>query len=303
MREIYHRADELLANSQNRETLKRLRNCARHVFDAKLKQESHTAETRFVYAMDETGALLRRAHRVAVTDSTVLITGETGTGKELLARLIREWSGRAGAFVAINCRSLTELLIESRLFGHVMGSFPDALQDQKGAVREATGGTLFLDEVAELSKTNQGKLLRLIERGEIHSIGASLPERVNVRIITATNLNLKEEVAGGRFRDDLFYRLQTFQLEIPPLRERPGDITAIAQHFIEDACQRHRKRVTFTPESMEAARRLPIRGNARELRSIIERILLTATDGALISADEVRTAALHMTQSSELAHD
>jgi DNA-binding NtrC family response regulator len=253
--------------------------------------------------MEETGALLRRALRVAVTDSTVLITGETGTGKEVLARLIHQWSGRAGAFVPINCRALTDLLSESQLFGHMKGSYHDALQDQRGAAREAAGGTLFMDEVAELSRTNQGKLLRLIERGEIHTIGASMPERINVRIIAVTSRKLRDEVEGGRFRDDLFYRLQTFQLDIPPLRERVDDIAAIARHFIEDACLRHRKRVQFTPDSMAVIARLPLPGNARELRSLIERVLLGAADGALISADAVQAVALEMAQQLEVAHD
>jgi transcriptional regulator with PAS, ATPase and Fis domain len=304
MREVYRRADERLSDSHDVATLTRLREAARRLFDTRLKRNTQAAgETRFVYAEEETGALLRRALRVAVTDSTVLITGETGTGKEAIARLIHEWSGRAGAFVALNCRALTDTLSDSQLFGHVKGSFTDALQDQKGAVREAAGGTLFLDEIAELSKTNQGKLLRLIERGEIYTIGASTPEHINVRIICATSGNLKAFVEQGRFRDDLFYRLQTFQLDIPALRERPGDIAAIARHFIEDASLRYGKRVRFAPESMEAIGRLPLHGNARELRSIIERILLTATDGELISADAVRKVALQMARQPEFAHD
>ena len=135
--------------------------------------------------------------------------------------------------MAINCAALTDTLIESQLFGHKKGSFTDAIQDYPGAVREAAGGTLLLDEVGELSKTNQGKLLRLIERGEIHPIGATAPEYINARIIAATNRYLKEQVAQGNFRDDLFYRLQTFHLHIPPLRERVEDIPAIAAHFIE----------------------------------------------------------------------
>jgi transcriptional regulator with PAS, ATPase and Fis domain len=188
------------------------------------------------------------------------------------------------------------MLIESQLFGHRKGSFTDALRDHPGAVREAAGGSLFLDEVGELSRTNQGKLLRLIERGEIHTIGAPLPERIDVRIIAATNRDLKEEVARGRFRDDLFYRLQTFHVEIPPLRERTDDIVAIAQHFIEDACRRYNKRVKFTRASVEAMQRLSLKGNARELRILIERTVLMAADGAEISADAVKTVELRLTQ-------
>jgi transcriptional regulator with PAS, ATPase and Fis domain len=158
-----------------------------------------------------------------------------------------------------------------------------------------------LDEVGELSKTNQGKLLRLIERGEIHPIGATAPEQVNARIVAATNRNLKEQVAQGNFRDDLFYRLQTFHLNIPPLRERVEDIPAIAAYFIEDARTRHHKRVTFTPASLEAMRRLPLRGNVRELRALIERTFLEAADGAQISADAVELLALRQTRKAGLA--
>jgi transcriptional regulator with PAS, ATPase and Fis domain len=193
-------------------------------------------------------------------------------------------------------------LIESQLFGHKKGSFTDAVQDYPGAVREAAGGTLLLDEVAELSRPNQVKLLRLIERGEIHSIGATMPEHINVRIIASTNRNLKELVAQGQFRDDLFYRLQTFHLEIPPLRERTEDIPVIAAHFIAEACHRHHKRVTFSPASLEIMRRLPLMGNARELRILIERTLLRAIDGTEISAAAVETIALRQTRKAGFAN-
>jgi transcriptional regulator with PAS, ATPase and Fis domain len=214
----------------------------------------------------------------------------------VLARLIHEWSGRPGRFVAVNCAALTDTLIESQLFGHKKGSFTDAIADYPGAVREASGGTLLLDEVGELNKANQGKLLRLIERGEVHPIGATAPEHVNVRIVAATNRNLKEQMAGGQFRDDLFYRLQTFHLNIPPLRARPADISAIATHFIADAAARHHKRVTFTTAALEAMRRLPLSGNVRELRSLIERTFIESADGAEISAGAIETIALRQTR-------
>jgi transcriptional regulator with PAS, ATPase and Fis domain len=302
VREIYCRADELLSGSQHTETIARLRACARHVVAVMGERAVKAATANFVYASEKTEALLQQARRVATIDRPVLITGETGTGKEVLARLVHEWSGRGGRFVAINCAALTDTLIESQLFGHKKGSFTDAVQDYPGAVREAAGGTLLLDEVAELSRPNQVKLLRLIERGEIHSIGATAPEHVNARIIASTNRNLKELVAQGQFRDDLFYRLQTFHLEIPPLRERTEDIPAIAEHFIAEACQRHHKRVRFSPASLEAMRRLPLMGNARELRILIERTLLKALDGAEISADAVETVAIRQTQKAGFAN-
>jgi transcriptional regulator with PAS, ATPase and Fis domain len=302
VREVYCRADELLSSSQHTETIARLRACARDVVAVIRERAAKEATGNFVYASEKTEALLQQARRVATIDRPVLITGETGTGKEVLSRLIHEWSGRGGRFVAINCAALTDTLIESQLFGHKKGSFTDAVQDYPGAVREAAGGTLLLDEVAELSRPNQVKLLRLIERGEIHSIGATTPEHVNARIIASTNRNLRELVAQGQFRDDLFYRLQTFHLEIAPLRERAEDIPAIAEHFIREACQRHHKRVTFSPASLEAMRQLPLTGNARELRILIERTLLKAIDGAEISAEAVETVAIRQTQKAGFAN-
>jgi DNA-binding NtrC family response regulator/predicted negative regulator of RcsB-dependent stress response len=298
--ETYSWADGLLSGTQHSETITRLRECARHVIEA--RQAGATQATNFVYAAEETAAILRQAQRIAMTDGAVLLTGETGTGKEVLANLIHEWSGRPGNFVSINCAALTDMLIESQLFGHKKGSFAEAIEDYPGAVREAAGGTLLLDEVGELSKTNQGKLLRLIERGEIHPIGAATPEHINVRIIAATNSNLKEQVAQGKFRDDLFYRLQTFHVNVPPLRERTADIPAIAAHFIEDAISRHNKRITFTPAGLEAMRQLPLPGNVRELHALIERTFVEASEGAQISADAVELIALRRTRKAGLAN-
>jgi transcriptional regulator with GAF, ATPase, and Fis domain len=306
MQSIYNRADELLTHSTDRATLSRLRLCARQVVSARqaraimqggLADRPHN----FIYASEQAAALLRDAHRVASTNSPVLITGETGTGKELLARLIHEWSGRSGQFVAINCVALTETLIESQLFGHRKGSFTDAITDYPGVVCQARGGTLFLDEIGELSTGNQIKLLRLVERCEIHSIGAEEPEQVDVRIVAATNCNLKDDVARGLFRNDLFYRLQTFHLEIPPLRERPDDIPVLAGHFIKEAFARHDQRVTFTPEAIEVMRRLVLRGNARELRSLIERTVLIAPQGTTVTQEAVETLVVRQIQTAGLA--
>jgi transcriptional regulator with PAS, ATPase and Fis domain len=300
-RVIYQRADQMLADSQHHEILARLRSCARRIISTEQAQVKEFSTPNFVYISEQTAAILRDAHRIASAQSAVLITGETGTGKEVLAHLIHEWSERNGEFVAINCAALPDNLIESQLFGHRRGSFTDAIADYPGAVREATGGTLFLDEIGELSQSHQAKLLRLIENGEIHTIGAPTPERVDVRIITATNRNLKEQVAQRHFRDDLLYRLNTFHLEIPPLRERTEDIPVIAEHFIKEMLERHRKRVTFTPEAIAAMRLLPLRGNVRELRSLIERTVLTATDGMTITAEAVETVTLRETQHAGFA--
>jgi DNA-binding NtrC family response regulator len=307
MQSIYNRADELLTNSTDRATLSRMRSCARQVLSARqsraiiaqdgVADRSHA----FIYASQQIASLLHDAHRVARTSSPVLITGETGTGKELLARLIHEWSGRSGQFVAINCVTLTETLIESQLFGHRKGSFTDAVTDYPGAVCQARGGTLFLDEIGELSTGNQTKLLRLVESCEIHSIGAQEPEQVDVRIVAATNCNLKDDVARGLFRDDLFYRLQTFHLEIPPLRERSDDIPVLAEHFMKEAFARHGQRVTFTAEAIEAMQQLLLRGNARELRSLIERTVLIAPQGATITREAVETLVVRQIQTAGLA--
>ena len=296
LRTIYERADQLLSNSQHSKTLSRLRACARHIFYSALSSAKEFGASNFIYASEQAAALLCDAHRIAATHAAVLITGETGTGKELLARLLHEWSGRAGDFVPINCSALTDTLIESQLFGHLKGSFTDAILDHPGAVRQAAGGTLLLDEIGELSVGNQAKILRLIELGEIHTVGAPIPEIVDVRIIAATNRNLKEQVKKGRFRRDLLYRLQTFHLDIPPLRERPEDIIILAEHFIREILDQYSRQVTFTPKAIEAMRQLLLKGNVRELRSLNERTILTAPDGATITTEAIETIALRQTQ-------
>jgi transcriptional regulator with PAS, ATPase and Fis domain len=300
MTSLYERTDQLLANSQNPETIARLRASARRVLEAGRAHIKESVPPSFIYADEQSAELLRAANRIASTQGTVLITGEPGTGKELLARMIHEWSGRAGQFIAINCAAITETLLESILFGHRKGSFTEAVHDNVGMVRQAAGGTLFLDEIAELSPGSQGKLLRLIENGEAHTIGAPAPERVDVRIIAATTRNLKEQVAQKQFREDLLYRLNTFQLEIPPLRKRPEDISALALSFAEELTEHHNRRVRFTPEAIEAMRCLPLRGNARELHSLIERTVLTAVEGTEITREAVEVIAARQTNEASL---
>lgn len=300
MTALYERADGLLASTQNSETLARLRSCVRRALDAGRARGREAATPNFIYADEQTAELLRSAHYIASTQATALITGETGTGKELLARMIHEWSGRAGRFMIINCTAVTETLFESILFGHRKGSFAEAFKDSAGVVRQAAGGTLFLDEIAELSLANQGKLLRLIEHGETHAIGEPVPERVDVRFIAATSCHLQERVAQKRFRADLLYRLNAFSLEIPPLRKRPEDISALAAHFVKEFAEQHNRRVSFTPEALEAMRRLPLKGNVRELRSLIERIVLTATEGMKITREAVEVLAARQTNNAAL---
>lgn len=301
MSSVYQRAEQFLAHSQDQETLRRLDACARRVLNAQWQDIAEFNASNFVYASKQSATLLRQAHRVATTSATALITGETGTGKELLAHLIHTWSSRSGQFVPLNCGALTDSLLESLLFGHKKGSFTDAVQDHPGAVRQAAGGTLFLDEIAELSAANQGKLLRLIESGEIHTIGSPLPEQIDVRILAATNRDLRQMITRRLFREDLFYRLQTFQLEIPPLRERPEDIPVLAEHFIKEALAQYGKDIRFPPETLSAMCSLPLQGNARELRTLIERTLLAADDGSLITPQAVEIVSLRQTQRAGFA--
>ncbi|HEX8650057.1 MAG TPA: sigma 54-interacting transcriptional regulator [Pyrinomonadaceae bacterium] len=292
MRAIYERTDQLLSDFQDTGTLTRLRTAARQVLGAERAGARAFALPTFIYATEQMAGLLREAHRVAPTDHTVLISGETGTGKELLGHMIHEWSGRAGEFVVVSCAALTDGLIDSELFGHRRRSFSAADEDLPGVVEQAEGGTLFLDGIADLSLNGQGKLLRVIEHGEIHRIGAPRPERLDVRIIAATNRKLKEEVERGRFREELFYRLQTFNIEIPPLRERVEDIRVISEHLIKEVNERYGTRVAFTPEAMEAIKHLPLKGNVLELRSLIERTMLTVDASATVGAESIARVAL-----------
>ncbi|HYX42552.1 MAG TPA: sigma-54 factor interaction domain-containing protein, partial [Pyrinomonadaceae bacterium] len=198
---LYLRADDCLASTQDAELHARLRACARQLLDASPALTAPAASApSFIYAAEKSAQLLHEARCVARTGGIVLLSGETGTGKEVLARLIHEWSGRRGPFVAINCAALCATLVESQLFGHRKGSFTGATEDYAGAARAAEGGTLFLDEIGELSLANQAKLLRLIEQGEVYALGSALPEQIDVRIIAATNHDLRRQVEHKLFR-------------------------------------------------------------------------------------------------------
>jgi transcriptional regulator with PAS, ATPase and Fis domain len=216
----------------------------------------------------------------ARSDAKVLITGETGVGKEVVARLIHQRSARASAqLVTINCAGLPDSLLESELFGHVRGSFTGAYRDKPGLLEMAANGTLFLDEVGEMSIRMQTVLLRFLETGEIQRVGAARSHtRVNVRIITATNRDLQSHIASGAFREDLYFRLNVIRLCIPPLRDRPEDISALVDHFLEVYSRQHhvpRPQLTTAAMTLLVAYRWP--GNVRELKNVIERIILKAT--------------------------
>lgn len=227
------------------------------------------------------------AQKVSGTDVPVLLTGETGTGKEVFAQAIHYSSKRARQnFVAVNCSSFSKELLESEMFGHKAGSFTGALKDKKGLFEEANNGTIFLDEIGEMAFELQVKLLRILETGEYIKIGDTKPTRVNVRIIAATNRNLSQEIVAGRFREDLFYRLSVFQIHLPPLRERAGDIRLLAKAFIKSfAEQLARPVVEIAPAFLEALDSQPWKGNIRELRNVIERSMIVCESGHLDIAD------------------
>jgi DNA-binding NtrC family response regulator len=231
---------------------------------------------------------------VGPSDANVLITGENGTGKEVVARTLHALSARASKpMVAVNAGALAEGTFESELFGHVRGAYTDAKTDRVGRFELADGGTLFLDEIANVPVNLQPKLLRVIETGEFERVGSSQTRRVDVRVLSATNANLKEEAGTGRFRQDLFFRLNTVEIHLPPLRERPEDIAALAEHFLRRHAQRYRKPLrSFEPAALEAMRAYAWPGNVRELDHVVQRAVLLAR------ADEVKPLDLSLQAAS-----
>jgi two-component system response regulator PilR (NtrC family) len=218
---------------------------------------------------------------VAPQSSRVLITGESGTGKELVARAIHENSARSQApFVTINCGAFPETLLESELFGYMKGAFTGANENRQGLFQAAHGGTLFMDEIGNMSLTMQVKLYRVLQEGKVRPLGSTAETDVDVRVIAATNKDFEKEIAEGRFREDLYYRLSVIPIQLPPLRERREDIPALVEHFAAQVCaQNGWKPVPFTPDAIEALQSHSWPGNVRELRNIVERLMLLAPDG------------------------
>jgi transcriptional regulator with PAS, ATPase and Fis domain len=236
--------------------------------------------------------VLRRAIQVAATDTTTCLEGESGVGKEVIARLIHRASPRSrGPFVAINCAAIPETLLESELFGFERGAFTGAYQAKPGQIEVAAGGVLFLDEVSEMTPAAQAKVLRVLEEREFRRLGATRVIRANVRVIAATNRDLDQAVTRGHFRVDLYYRLNVFDIRIPPLRERPEDIVMLAQLFLRQiARSTGRARAELTPAAREILLRHEWPGNVRELHNALERATIVCADG-LIRAEDLSIAA------------
>jgi two-component system response regulator FlrC len=226
--------------------------------------------------------LVTLAGRVAVSDTTVLISGESGTGKEVLARLLHRLSPRAdGPFIAVNCAAIPENMLEALLFGHEKGAFTGAHESRPGKFEQAQGGTLLLDEISEMDIGLQAKLLRVLQEKEVDRIGGRAPVRLDVRVIATTNRELREQVASGAFREDLYYRLSVFPLTTPPLRDRPGDIVPLARYFLQKAAGGARPAPTLADDSLAALNNHPWPGNVRELQNLLQRAVILCSGNVI----------------------
>ena len=238
--------------------------------------------------------LLEQVERIARSDATALIIGETGTGKELIARHIHAQSGRSGAFVAINCGAFSETLSDSELFGHEVGAFTGATQARPGWFEAANGGTLFLDEIGDLSLALQVKLLRVLQERQVVRLGSRKAIALDVRLVAATNVDLHKAVAAGRFRADLYYRLSVAPVALPPLYQRPGDILPLARHFIGSYGEKMQLgQVTLAPDACAALLAYEWPGNIRELENVIHYALIVCSGGQIVAEDLKLVGAMH----------
>jgi sigma-54-specific transcriptional regulator len=247
-----------------------------------------------IFADPESQKLLSLIERVAPSDATAYIRGETGTGKELVARHIHSLSSRRkGAFAAINCGAFSETLVESELFGYERGAFTGAVGTKVGWFESANGGTLFLDEIGDLPLSTQVKLLRVLQEREIVRIGSRKPTPIDVRLIAATNVNLEDAVKAGRFREDLYYRINVVPIQLAPLRERPGDILPLVEHFISIYTDRlHTRELALHPDTIRLLLAYPWPGNIRELENTIHRALLVC-DGNELHPSHLNLPLIH----------
>ncbi|MFN7931115.1 MAG: sigma-54 dependent transcriptional regulator [Blastocatellia bacterium] len=254
---------------------------------ARLRREIPTSPTRIIGASRQMKDVLKLLSKAARSTSTVLITGESGTGKELFARSIHEMSDRKGAFVPVNCAAIPTELIESELFGHTGQAFTGAKQARAGLFEAAEGGTIFLDEVGELPLLMQPKLLRVLQEGTVRRVGADREREINVRVLAATNRDLEQEVSEGRFREDLYWRLNVIHLRIPPLRERPLDIPLMIDHFLNKMAERSNlPPFNVTPEALALLTAYSWPGNVRELENAMESAMALA-EGSLITPQDL----------------
>ncbi|MCI0695265.1 sigma-54 dependent transcriptional regulator [candidate division KSB1 bacterium] len=256
---------------------------------AVLDRDSREGESNFptiIGQSEKIRQVCRRIGSVAKSEVTVLIQGESGTGKEIVADAIHAHSLRnRGPFVKVNCAALTETLLESELFGHVKGAFTGALRDRRGRFKQADGGTILLDEIGSMSPAGQAKLLRVLQEHEFEPVGSSVTTSVNVRVIAATNTDLKKAVAEGKFRDDLYYRLNVFSISLPPLRERKEDISLLAQHFLHQYNLAVGKKIqAFAAETFAAMMQYNWPGNVRELENAVEHAVLIEKSPAISPA-------------------
>jgi DNA-binding NtrC family response regulator len=273
------RVDELGIQMSRLETFRRLH---RDLADARAKLAAPPTEAQLIGHSPEIQRLIKRLTAVAPSDASVVIRGESGTGKELVARALHEGSARdAKAFVAVNCAAFPDTLLEAELFGHERGAFTGAISRRVGRFQAADGGTLFLDEVAELSQAAQVKLLRVLQEGTIEPLGSDRTIPVDVRIVAATHRDLRKEIAEGRFREDLYYRINTIELTIPPLRERTGDLPILVNHFIRRFSNRKTPTTGLSWRAWSAFEGHPFPGNVRELMHAVEHAVLLSGGGEI----------------------
>jgi len=256
----------------------------------------------FVAESPQSKQLVAMIRRVAPARSTALIEGESGTGKELIARMLHYWSNRAeGPFVAVNCKAFADGVVESELFGHEKGSFTGAIAARAGCFERASGGTLFLDEIAEAGPDFQAKLLRVLEDGEVLRVGASKPRKVDVRIVAATNRVLRTEIASGRFRGDLYFRLNVIPVRIAPLRDRPQDILPLARHFLAFYSAEAGRPLGLSHEAEKVLLAYPWHGNVRELENVIERAVVMS--GAEVLTPDAFALETSITEPADTSDD